>query len=166
MTATVLSPNRSSRGGVAIDAIVLHDTRGRTAASALSWFSSPQSGVSSHYLIDRDGTVTLVVPEDEKAWHAGDSVLFGRPGVNRFSIGIELVQERDSDGYPPAQLAMLADLCADCCRRHRIPLNRMVGHEHIAPGRKTDPGGDLDFYSLLLRIAMLIGPGSSRPASS
>lgn len=151
-----LSPNRSSRRGVVIDAIVLHDTGGKTAASTLSWFASPASQVSSHYLIDRDGTVYQCVPEEEKAWHAGQSALWGRGEVNEFSLGVELVDDNDADRYPAGQLAALVDLCADCCRRYRIPLNRVVGHEHIAPGRKSDPGRDFQWYDVLLRIAKLI----------
>src|SRR5437879_11695149 len=84
------SPNYNSRSGAAIDCIVIHDTESDTAAAALSWFESPNSGVSAHYVIDRDGTVYRCVPDELRAWHAGSSELGGRTAVNDFLWGIEI----------------------------------------------------------------------------
>lgn len=142
------------------DCLVLHDTGGKTAEGALAWFRDPASQVSSHYLIDKDGTIYRCVPEEERAWHAGHSELFGRPDVNSFSLGIELVDDSDVDAYPAAQLGTLIDLLVDLCRRYRIPLNRVVGHQHIAPGRKGDPGPDFPWGSVLAQVgARLVAEG-------
>src|SRR5882672_653465 len=84
------SPNFGTRHGAAIDCLVIHDTEGPDAASAVSWFESPASGVSAHYVIDRDGTVYRCVADAARAWHAGASALGGRADVNTSSIGIEL----------------------------------------------------------------------------
>lgn len=96
-------------------------------------------GVSSHYLIARDGTVYRLVRENDIAYHAGVSKMRdGRADVNGFSIGIELVGNEDS-GYTDAQYAALNALIGDIRVRHDI--RHILGHDDIAPGRKTDPWG-------------------------
>lgn len=155
-----LSPNvsRDAHGAPIarklVNAIVLHDTGGKTAEGALSWFASPASGVSAHYVIGKDGAVYRCVPDDLIAWHAGTSVLWGEEHVNRWSLGIELVDDHDGDLYPEPQVGALIDLTTDLCWRYRIPLNRVVGHEHIAVprGRKVDPGDDMPWFVLLAAV--------------
>ena len=152
-----LSPHhRSRKSGSVISAIIIHDTGGKTAESALSWFERPGSGVSSHYVIGKDGVVFRCVPEDRAAWHAGVSSLFGKEQVNEFSIGLEIVDDNDADRYPDAQLTAVVELTADLCKRYGIPLNRVVGHQHIAPGRKVDPGPDFPWEVFLLKVATLL----------
>lgn len=86
----VPSPNYSKRKEK-IDTIVIHFTANGSLDGAVSWFKNPNSKVSAHYLIDRDGTIVQMVKEQDKAWHAGRSSLGGRRDVNQRSIGIELV---------------------------------------------------------------------------
>ncbi|VCU69497.1 1,6-anhydro-N-acetylmuramyl-L-alanine amidase AmpD [Pigmentiphaga humi] len=98
--------------------------------------------VSAHFLIDRHGRVTQFVSTDRRAWHAGVSSFEGRERCNDFSLGIEL-EGTDTLPYTDAQYASLAWLTALLCERH--PLRHVRGHEHIAPGRKTDPGPSFDW---------------------
>jgi len=76
--------------GVAPELIVIHFTATRTLGEALRIFLCGPLQVSAHYLVDDDGTVIGLVPETERAWHAGRSVHRGRSDVNSRSIGIEL----------------------------------------------------------------------------
>lgn len=105
--------------------------------------------VSSHYMIDRDGTIVRLVDDNNVAWHAGKSKMptDGREGVNGFSIGIELTASHPADdpsvktpedAYTAAQYESLNKLIAHLCKEH--PITAVVGHDEIAPGRKTDPG--------------------------
>jgi hypothetical protein len=105
--------------------------------------------VSAHYIIDRDGRIIRLVADNNRAWHAGPSKMpnDGREGVNSFSIGIELMSSHPSedksvvthaDAYTDAQYTALNKLIAQLCADHRIRF--VVGHDEIAPGRKTDPG--------------------------
>lgn len=105
--------------------------------------------VSSHFFIRRDGRVIQYVSANDRAWHAGRSCFQGREKCNDFSIGVEL-EGSDRVPFAPAQYAALAALTL-ALRRH-YPLTDVQGHEHIAPGRKTDPGPcfDWDFYHALL----------------
>lgn len=72
--------------------IVLHDTAGRlTRGSSVAWFLDPAAKVSAHFVVERDGAVTQLVPCDRQAWHAGQSAWKGRAHVNGFAVGIEIV---------------------------------------------------------------------------
>lgn len=149
------SPNYSTRGNEPVltrkTAIVLHDTGGKDEQGACSWLINPDSQVSSHFVIGKSGNVYRLVPEEYVAWHAGKSILMGEEDVNKFSIGIEIVDDSDADPYPDPQIDALLQLCTDLVVRYHIPLNRVVGHEHIAvpKGRKVDPGRDFPWYEFL-----------------
>lgn len=94
-------------------------------------------GVAAHYLIGREGDIRRLVKEDDIAYHAGESRMpDGRSNVNVFSIGIELVGDLES-GFTKEQYGALNFLLADIKKRHEIKY--VLGHEDIAPGRKTDP---------------------------
>ena len=94
--------------------------------------------VSPHYMVDRDGTVYQLVSEKNIAYHAGVAKLpDGRTNVNAVSIGIELLNDDKGDAYTDAQYASLRSLVADIKKRHAI--RYVLGHNDIAPDRKTDP---------------------------
>jgi len=111
--------------------------------------------VSSHYLIDRNGELFLLVPEDKKAWHCGGSIMPPpdcRQGVNEFSIGIEMIATETS-GFTDSQYVSCALLCSDI--EKRWPVTIYTGHENIAGKEavqlclrtdiKTDPGNLFDW---------------------
>lgn len=93
--------------------------------------------VSAHFFVRRDGEVLQFVDCDKRAWHAGVSQWCGRPQCNDFSIGIE-VEGSDYQNFEPAQYESVLQLVCQLCERYAVA--GIVGHEHIAPGRKTDPG--------------------------
>lgn len=104
--------------------------------------------VSAHLLVARDGAITQFVDFDRRAWHAGTSSWRGRERCNDYSIGIE-VEGTDHVAYESAQY----DALAACVRALRdaypgIAADAIVGHNDIAPGRKTDPGPAFDWQAL------------------
>lgn len=101
--------------------------------------------VSAHFLIRRDGRLIQFVSIAHRAWHAGISTWDGRERCNDFSIGIEL-EGCDELPFAAAQYLTLNALLADLSRRY--PLQAVVGHSDIAPGRKTDPGPGFDWRKL------------------
>ena len=144
------SPNWNERA-LPITMAVLHYTGMPTAREALDRLVDPQAQVSAHYLIDEDGTVTRLVPEEKRAWHAGRSYWRGITDVNSASIGIELVNPGHEWGYrpfPDAQMEALVPLLADIVKRHDIAPSNVVGHSDIAPARKDDPGELFDWEML------------------
>ena len=107
--------------------------------------------VSAHFFIQRGGELWQFVSCDDRAWHAGRSSHRGRDHCNDFSIGIEL-EGLEGDAFEPAQYETLSALLS-AVRLH-YPVRHIAGHEHIAPGRKADPGTGFD-WALLQRSAGL-----------
>ena len=104
--------------------------------------------VSSHLLIDRCGQVTQFVSLEDRAWHAGASSYNGVADCNNYSIGVEL-EGTDDLAYTEQQYQALAKLCRLICSVYpAVSAERIVGHNDIAPGRKTDPGSAFDWCRL------------------
>lgn len=168
------SPNRDARPGDAtIDLLIIHNISlpprqfgdGFIAAlfinqldcDAHPYFDQLRElRVSAHFLIRRDGAVIQFVSTLDRAWHAGASKFGAREKCNDFSIGVEL-EGSDFEPFEAAQYASLVELTEALRKAH--PLRHVAGHEHVAPGRKTDPGPYFDWahYRQLL---------ASRPAST
>lgn len=139
--------------------LVLHYTDSGNERS-LAVLSQPGHQVSVHYLVpEREPgaagpyPVYQLVPEEQRAWHAGISAWQGSRMLNASSIGIEIVnrgvderdaalplQQRRWQAYPPAQLQAVGALARDIIERHAIAPDRVLGHSDVAPGRKLDPG--------------------------
>jgi AmpD protein len=94
--------------------------------------------VSAHFFLRRDGELVQFVNVAHRAWHAGASAWRGRENCNDFSVGIEL-EGSDSKPYTEAQYAVLQHLLTALFAAYPT-LTEVVGHQHVAPGRKTDPG--------------------------
>jgi len=106
--------------------------------------------VSAHFLVRRSGRVVQFVSCDQRAWHAGVSRWRDRDNCNDWSVGIEL-EGLEGDRFEPVQLRTLARLLRLLSRRY--PLHEAVGHEHVAPGRKRDPGPGFDWRALRRALA-------------
>lgn len=106
--------------------------------------------VSAHFFIRRDGRVLQFVSCDARAWHAGASCWDGRDDCNDFSLGIE-IEGLEGEPFEAAQYARLVRLLRALARRY--PIGTVVGHEHVAPGRKHDPGPGFDWRRLARTIA-------------
>ncbi len=101
--------------------------------------------VSAHFVVRRSGRCLQFVSCDQRAWHAGVSRWRGRENCNDFSIGIEL-EGLEGQLFEAAQYRTLARLLH--LLHQRYPLAEIVGHEHVAPGRKHDPGAGFDWLRL------------------
>jgi len=146
------SPNHGPRAnGCAPDMIVLHYTGMPDHEQALSWLCNQESQVSSHYFVHEDGRVHQLVPERERAWHAGKSRWAGESDINSASIGIEIANAGHPGGlpaFPEAQVHAVVRLCRDCGQRWQIAPERVVGHSDVAPIRKVDPGENFPWAGL------------------
>lgn len=136
------SPNFEPRKGPP-DMIVLHYTGMRTGEEALARLRDPDAKVSSHYMVEEDGRIFRLVPEERRAWHAGRSSWKGETDINGLSIGVEIVNPGHEFGYrpfPEAQIAAVIALVGDIRSRWTVDDGRIVGHADVAPDRKEDPG--------------------------
>ena len=123
--------------------LVLHYTGMKTGEEALARLREPEAKVSAHYLVEEDGRAFRLIPEERRAWHAGQSFWKGERDCNSASIGIEIVNPGHEWGYrpfPEAQIEAVIALVSDVRSRWQIPAARILGHSDVAPGRKEDPG--------------------------
>jgi N-acetyl-anhydromuramoyl-L-alanine amidase len=162
------SPNFGPRPeGIAIDLALIHsislppgqyggDAIERLFTNRLDWSEHPYFQgirgfqVSSHFLLRRDGKLLQFVSCDDRAWHAGASSWRGRADCNDYAIGIEL-EGLEGDDFEPSQYHALAELL--CTLRLAYPITAVAGHEHVAPGRKHDPGSGFEWP----RLRRLVG---------
>jgi AmpD protein len=105
--------------------------------------------VSAHFVIRRDGALVQFVPLAARAWHAGRSVWQGRSACNDWSVGIEL-EGLEGGRFEPVQYDRLVGLLRDLAAV--LPLRWVTGHEHVAPGRKADPGAGFEWVALGRRL--------------
>ncbi len=172
----VLSPNQEARPSTAsVSLIVVHaislppDRFGgdwveqffvnRLDAAAHPYFAEiAELRVSAHFYIRRSGRPVQFVGCDKRAWHAGKSSWQGVEDCNDYSVGIEL-EGCDGQPFTPEQYATLRQLID--ALRWRYPIQAVVGHCHIAPGRKTDPGPCFDWPGLAVEFPSLVLPGVS-----
>jgi N-acetylmuramoyl-L-alanine amidase len=146
MTLSIIdapSPNFDQRTAPP-DLLVLHYTGMPTGEAALARLRDPNPPrVSCHYMVEEDGRIFALVPEERRAWHAGVSFWRGQTELNGVSIGIEIVNPGHEFGYrpfPDPQIASVIALVGDIRSRWTIPDSRILGHSDVAPGRKEDPG--------------------------
>ena len=146
------SPNHEARpDGAVIDTLVLHYTGMRSGQEAIARLCDSAAKVSAHYVVEEDGAVFRLVPEERRAAHAGISHWRGRSALNANSIGIEIVNPGHEWGYrpfPALQMAAVCDLCLEIMARHPIDPRNVVAHSDIAPDRKQDPGELFDWQGM------------------
>ena len=161
--ARLASPNFGPRPPAAqVDLIVLHcislppgqydgDAVQRLFTNRLDWSQHPYfesiqgTTVSAHFYIRRTGELWQFVSADDRAWHAGVSSYRGRSNCNDNSIGIELEGVAGAL-FEDRQYGTLGSLCAAILQHYGV--TGIVGHEHIAAGRKIDPGDGFDWKRL------------------
>lgn len=154
------SPNFEPRpDGSIVDLVVIHSISlppgdfcngnvQKLFANQLDWDAHPYFAairglrVSAHFFISRTGELLQFVSCDHRAWHAGESSYYGRSDCNSYSVGIEL-EGLEGGLFEAAQYETLSTLGAAILANY--PIRHIAGHEHIAVGRKSDPGAGFDW---------------------
>ncbi len=165
----VPSPNFGPRPiDTRVDLIVIHaislppgqfggDDVQRLFTNTLDWDAHPYfktiegMQVSAHFFIRRNGDLCQFVSCNQRAWHAGASCYRGRDNCNDSSVGIEL-EGIDGDTFEEAQYETLASVCAALLQNY--PIAHLAGHEHVAPGRKSDPGDGFNWQHLQKSVGL------------
>lgn len=150
-----------------INFIVLHYTA-EDEPTSLELLTT--KNVSAHYLIPSTDNHKIyhLVPDNERAWHAGSGGFAGRTVLNDTSIGIEIVNDgiqplyrgslkSQNLAYHPAehfvefkeiQVRKIAQLVTDLAKRYDIAPTNIIGHSDMAPSRKIDPGAKFPWERL------------------
>ena len=150
----IQSPHYNERPtGSKIWVVVIHASENSSLEGLVTWFTNPQTKVSAHYNIGKDGRIVQMVRDGQRGWHAGWSVWKGIRNVNDFSIGIELVNKGNGvDPYPEVQYRTLVALCKRLVAQYAIRTEDIVGHKDVSLAGKTDPKG-LDLEQLRKDVA-------------
>ena len=161
--------------------LILHYTD-EDDAHSLRLLTEPEHKVSAHYLIPRDSRETplpvyQLVPDSQRAWHAGRSRWHQYAGLNASSLGIEIVNlgyppedeqlaphARRWQPYTPQQIAAVGALSRKLVDRYRIPPTQVLAHSDVAPERKQDPGPHFPWRELALHYGVGAWPDETRLA--
>jgi len=147
------SPNHSIKNRTKKDIkfIVIHYTGMQSERACIKRLIDRKSKVSTHYLINRSGSITRMVDDQNTAWHAGKSKWKNFINLNDQSIGIELVNQGHQFGYEnfsKKQISKLVLLCKFLIKKYKIKSSNILGHSDIAPLRKEDPGEKFPWHFL------------------
>ena len=163
------SPNFEPRPtGTTIDLVVIHSISlppgefgngnvQKLFANQLDWEAHPYFKairglkVSAHFFISRSGELWQFVSCDDRAWHAGQSSHHGRVDCNNYAVGIEL-EGLEGERFEVAQYETLSALGAAIMVNY--PIRYFAGHEHIAAGRKSDPGAGFNWLHLARSLGL------------
>jgi len=153
MIKTLYSINcsKKKRKNKDIKVIVIHYTGMQSKIESIKRLSSRRHKVSCHYLIDQKGKILKMVNDNKIAWHAGKSKWKNYNNLNKYSIGIELVNKGHQFGYEKftiPQINNLIKLCQNLKKKYNVKNSNIVGHSDISPFRKKDPGEKFPWQKL------------------
>lgn len=134
-----------------LSVLVLHHTAMDEDEECISFFLEPSSFVSSHFLVGKDGRLYQFVSLEHRAWHAGASFLHGRSVLNRSSVGVEITGNGNRAPFTRAQIETVVRLTGVLTAQLGLEAPWIAGHEHVAPGRKVDPGGLFPWNEVMRR---------------
>jgi len=134
-----------------ISSIILHHTADETDEECIALFQKPESLVSSHFLVGREGRLYQFVSLEHRSWHAGASRLHGRRSLNKTSAGIEITGDGNLHPFTREQIDTVTRVVAVLVAMFDVRAPWIAGHQHVAPDRKPDPGELFPWNEVLRR---------------
>ena len=144
-----------------IQYLIIHYTGMQSARVSMERLKNPNSKVSCHYFINRNGNVYKMIDDTKVAWHAGKSKWKNIKNLNKYSIGIEIQNKGhfiNYQSFPKKQISPLIILIKSLLKKYKIKKNNVLGHSDIAPLRKKDPGEKFPWNFLSSRGAAIWYP--------
>jgi len=122
-----------SRGGADIALLILHHTGSSNEHGDAEWLSTYHTNpVSCHQLVLRDGDLVQIVPNEGRAWHAGQSAWGEWEDLNTTSVGIEICNKGDgTEFYTMQQKQIVAATVAYNCARYKVRDENVVSHAQV-----------------------------------
>ncbi|MBR5083475.1 MAG: N-acetylmuramoyl-L-alanine amidase [Prevotella sp.] len=111
--------------------VILHHTALPTIERSLEVLTLPENKVSSHCLIDTDGTRYILCEPRVVAFHAGRSILNGREQCNEFTIGVEFQGNTVETPLTDDQINSAIEYLLPILDEYKIPLDSIVTHEKV-----------------------------------
>ncbi|MFD2553190.1 N-acetylmuramoyl-L-alanine amidase [Sphingobacterium tabacisoli] len=119
--------------------VMIHHTAQDSLGQTVKTFHNAKAGVSSHYVIGRDGKIVQMVNDLYRGHHAGAGRWGNDTDLNSSSIGIELDNNGTTDPWTDKQIQALLNLLSSLKESYNIPQANFIGHMDYAPTRKNDP---------------------------
>ena len=144
-----------------IQYLIIHYTGMQSARVSMERLKNPNSKVSCHYFINRNGDIYKMIDDTKVAWHAGKSKWKNIRNLNKYSIGIEIQNKGhfiNYQSFPKKQISPLIILIKSLLKKYKIKKNNVLGHSDIAPLRKRDPGEKFPWNFLSSRGAAIWYP--------
>ncbi len=144
-----------------IQYLIIHYTGMQSARVSMERLKNPNSKVSCHYFINRNGDIYKMIDDTKVAWHAGKSKWKNIKNLNKYSIGIEIQNKGhfiNYQSFPKKQISPLIILIKSLLKKYKIKKNNVLGHSDIAPLRKRDPGEKFPWNFLSSRGAAIWYP--------
>ncbi|WP_375603758.1 N-acetylmuramoyl-L-alanine amidase [Wolbachia endosymbiont of Anurida maritima] len=128
--------NYGDRAGEKVLMVIVHHTETSTLKGTKDTLNA--RGLSVHFIVDRDGSVTLMVPLEKEAWHAGisyarvkiNSKLEELQKLNKYSVGIEIVNT-GLEPFPEEQMRSVKELILYLMERFKIKRDMIFSHSEI-----------------------------------
>lgn len=116
--------------------------------------------VGYHYGVERvrDG---YVIQKGREEWDTGAHTV--EQSMNRLAFGVCCVGKYDEKEPPPGMYEKTAELCADLCKRHGIPVQNIRPHREFAINKwtgkpyKSCPGWAFDMDKLRQMVSDILG---------
>ena len=146
--------SKKMRSSKDIRFLIIHYTGMQSARVSMDRLKNPNSKVSCHYFINRNGNIYKMVDDNKIAWHAGKSKWKNIRNLNKSSIGIEIQNKGhfiDYQNFPKKQISSLIVLIKSLLKKYKIKKCNVLGHSDIAPLRKKDPGEKFPWNFLSLK---------------
>ena len=144
-----------------IQYLIIHYTGMQSARVSMERLKNPNSKVSCHYFVNRNGDIYKMIDDTKVAWHAGKSKWKNIRNLNKYSIGIEIQNKGhfiNYQSFPKKQISPLIILIKSLLKKYKIKKNNVLGHSDIAPLRKRDPGEKFPWNFLSSRGAAIWYP--------
>lgn len=93
---------------------------------------------SYHVVIWKDGSRTIFVADNLRAWHAGDSEFKGLISCNNFMLGACFHGNSNKEPLTFAQIDSYIEWLAPRIVKWRLKYDWITDHRAVAPGRKVD----------------------------
>lgn len=120
------------------DYIILHHTA--TWEGTLKWVIRwlTVGKASCHYVVDTNGDIYKIWEDRDILRHAGKSEWWSIVGMNKCSIGIEVIGPLSDWWFTQEQYSSVSDLIKYLAWLFAIPEKNVLRHKDIAPWRKVD----------------------------
>jgi N-acetyl-anhydromuramyl-L-alanine amidase AmpD len=133
------TPNVSRGVAITPKGIVLHHTGGNSKGS-VDWVMNPTTKVSYHVIVHPNGDRAIMANDNQRTWHAGESMFAGRKDCNSFMLGIAVGGDTTKRELSFEEIDSVAQWCVAKMRRYGFGTDMIATHAQVAKpfGRRID----------------------------